>query len=127
MASGKTGSTLAALNAQIAALQAQAKSARDKEVAAIIAQAKDAIAHYGLTASDLGLDKASRKAGKPSTTATAKFAAKPGKKAAGKKGPKVVKFKDDQGNTWGGIGKRPQWFNAALAAGKKPEDLLANR
>ncbi len=24
-----------------------------------------------------------------------------------------------------GFGKRPEWFNAALAAGKTPEDLLA--
>jgi len=36
-----------------------------------------------------------------------------------------VKFKDDQGHTWGAIGKRPDWFKAALAAGKTPEDLLA--
>ncbi len=117
MASTKIGSTLAALNAQIAALQAQAKIARDKEVAAIIAQAKDAIAHYGLTATDLGLAKATPKPGKST--------GKPGKNAAAKKGAKAVKFKDDQGNTWGGIGKRPQWFKAALAAGKKSEDLLA--
>ncbi len=125
MASKKTGSTLAALNAQIEALQAQAKAVREKEVAAIIAQAKDAIAHYGLTAADLGLNKVTGKPGKSPKVAQA--ATKPGKGAAGKKGAKVAKFKDDQGNTWGGIGKRPQWFKAALAAGKKPEDLLANR
>ena len=26
--------------------------------------------------------------------------------------------------TWSGRGKRPRWFNAALAAGKKEKDLL---
>jgi DNA-binding protein H-NS len=26
--------------------------------------------------------------------------------------------------TWSGRGKRPRWFNAALAAGKKDKDLL---
>ena len=27
-------------------------------------------------------------------------------------------------DTWSGRGKRPRWFNAALAAGKKEKDLL---
>lgn len=125
MASRKTGSTLAALNAQIAALQAQAEALRSKEVAEIIAKVKDAIAHYGLTAADLGLAKAARKAGKRSVGAAVKVAGKPRKNAAAKKSAKFVKFKDDQGHTWGGIGKRPDWFKAALAAGKKPEELLA--
>ena len=39
--------------------------------------------------------------------------------------PRAVKFEDDQGNTWRGMGKRPAWFKAALASGKTPEDLLA--
>ena len=37
----------------------------------------------------------------------------------------AVKFKDDQGRTWGGIGKPADWFTAALASGKTPEDRLA--
>ena len=122
MASRKIGVTLAGLNSQIAALQAQAEAIRKKEVGEIIAKAKDAIAHYGLTAADLGLGKAPRKS---STNTGPKAVRKARKTAAGKKGPKVVKFKDDQGHTWGGIGKRPDWFKAALAAGKMPEDLLA--
>lgn len=32
---------------------------------------------------------------------------------------------DDATQTWAGRGKRPRWFNAALAAGKRAEDLLA--
>ena len=52
---------------------------------------------------------------------------KPTNSAAGKKSPRPIKFKDGQGKTWGGMGKRPDWFNAALASGKKPEDLLANK
>ena len=58
MATSKSGPTLAALNAPIAALQAQADSLR-------------------------------------------------------------------RGHTWGGVGKRPDWCKAALAAGKTPENLLA--
>lgn len=39
-------------------------------------------------------------------------------------GANTVKFKNDQGHTWRGIGKRPDWLEAALAAGKTPKDLL---
>ena len=55
MATKKCGPTLAALNAQVAALQAQADALRKKEVAEVSAKIKDAIVHYGLTAADLGL------------------------------------------------------------------------
>ena len=58
MATSKSGPTLAALNAQIAALQAQADALRKKEVAEGIAKVKGAIAHYGLTTADLGFGKA---------------------------------------------------------------------
>jgi DNA-binding protein H-NS len=125
MATSKSGPTLAALNAQIAALQAQADALRKKEVAEVIAKVKDAVAHYGLTVADLGFDKATGKVGKSSATVSGKPAREGRKKAVAMPPAKAVKFKDDQGHTWGGIGKRPDWFKAALAAGKTPEDLLA--
>lgn len=34
-----------------------------------------------------------------------------------------VKFKDASGNTWTGRGSQPRWLRAALAAGKKLDDL----
>ena len=125
MATSKSGPTLVALNAQIAALQAQAAALHKKEVAEVIAKVKDAIAHYGLTAADLGFGKAVSKAGKSPAALSGKPAKNVRKNAAAKPAAKTVKFKDDQGNAWGGIGKRPDWFKAALAAGKTPEDLLA--
>jgi len=125
MATSKSGPTLASLNAQIATLQSQADALRKKEVAEVIAKVKDAIAHYGLTAADLGLGRTAGKAGKSPAAVRGKPAKKVRKNAAAKPAAKGVKFKDDQGNVWGGIGKRPAWFKAALAAGKTPEDLLA--
>ena len=120
MATKKTTSNLQSLNAQIESLQAQAEALPKKEVGDIIAKAKEAIRHYGLTAADLGFGKSASKAGsnpaKPRQAAAKKRSAKP---------TRAPKFADDQGNSWGGIGKRPEWFKAALAAGKKPEDLLA--
>ncbi|MBN8885967.1 MAG: H-NS histone family protein [Rudaea sp.] len=40
--------------------------------------------------------------------------------------PATPKFRNpaDHAQTWSGRGKRPRWFNAALAAGKKEKDLL---
>jgi DNA-binding protein H-NS len=122
MATKKTGPTLTALNAQIAKLQAQAEALRAKEVAGVVARIREAIVHYGLTVADLGLGSAKSKAPKgAAATATPKPKAKP----AGKKAARTIKFADGKGGTWSGIGKRPNWFKDALAAGRKPEDLLA--
>ena len=125
MATKKSGPTLAALNAQIAALQAQADALRKKEVAEVVAKIKDAIAHYGLTAADLGLASVARKHAKAAAASGGKPVSKRRKKGGPKPSARAVKFTDDRGNTWGGMGKRPVWFKAALAAGKTPEDLLA--
>lgn len=125
MPTSKRGPTLAALNAQIAALQAQADDLHQTERAEVIAKVKDAIAHYGLTAADLGFGKGARQDGQSAAAAGRQPAKQGPKRAIAKPSAKAVKFKDDQGHTWGGIGKRPAWFKAALAAGQAPEDLLA--
>lgn len=125
MATKKSGPTLAALNAQIVALQAQADALRKKEVAEVVAKIKDAIAHYGLTAADLGLATGARKNAKLPAAGGDKPAGKRREKTRPKPAARTAKFKDDQGNTWGGMGKRPAWFKAALASGKTPEELLA--
>lgn len=125
MSTKKRGSTVASLNAQIATLQVQAEALRKKEVAGIVAKIKDAIDHYGLTAADLGLPAGARKNAKSSAVGAGKTEVKRRKKFGSKPSERAVKFKDDQGNTWGGMGKRPTWFKAALASGKTPGDLLA--
>lgn len=125
MATKKSAPTLAALNAQIASLQAQADALRKREVAEVVAKIKDAIVHYGLTAADLGLAPVARKSAKAPAAGGGKPASKRRKKGGPKPSARAVKFKDDQGNTWAGMGKRPAWFKAALASGKTPEDLLA--
>ena len=125
MATKKSEPTLAALNAQIAALQAQADALRKMEVAEAIVKVKEAISHYGLTAADLGLATTARKKAKLPAGAGDKLPRKRRKKAGPKASARKVKFKDDQGHTWGGMGKRPAWFKAALASGKTPEELLA--
>jgi len=118
MATTKTAKTLDALNAQIAKLQAQADALRAKEVAAVVARIREAIAHYQLTAADLGFNggQAAKGAAKPKAKGKSKFA-RTGKAA-------LAKFTDGQGKTWSGIGKRPNWFKDALASGKTADQLL---
>ena len=42
-----------------------------------------------------------------------------------KRAPATAKYANpaDSTDTWSGRGRKPRWFSAALAAGKRPEDL----
>jgi DNA-binding protein H-NS len=111
--------TLAQLNEQIQKLQREAETLRAKEVDGVIVRMKEAIAHYGLTPEDLGFTKRAVKA----PVLRGKVATKKLRRGGVKKATASIKYRDDAGNTWVGRGKRPEWFKAALAAGKTPEDL----
>ena len=125
MATKKTTPTFDELSAQIAALQAQAADVRRKEVAEVIAKIKTAVAHYGLSAEDLGLAaKVPKKSKLTAVASPAKGPKKGPKVVAAKKSAKPVKYQDDAGNAWVGHGKRPKWFVDAIAGGKTAEDLL---
>jgi DNA-binding protein H-NS len=102
---------------QIDQLKKEAEKLRSKELEGVIGRIKEAVAAYGLTANDLGLNGAHRpKRGK----AVAK-AAKHG--ATKSKSARSVKYRDDAGNTWVGRGPRPQWLRDALASGKELKDF----
>ena len=127
--------SLAQVNAQIAKLQREADALKAKEVAGVVSRIKEAIAIYGLTSADLFDAEVTpvkpvirQKRAVAVTPPAAQPAAQP---VAGKKAPKAaakkpvsqIKYRDDAGHTWTGHGKRPNWFKAAIEAGKKPEDL----
>jgi DNA-binding protein H-NS len=97
--------TYAQLQKQIASLEAQARKAKSAETDAVIGRMKEAIAVYGITAADLFGGKSA--------------------KAARSKGARQIgaKYADGDGNTWVGMGKRPQWLRDALAAGKSLQDF----
>lgn len=44
---------------------------------------------------------------------------------ARKRAPATAKYANpaDRSDTWSGRGRKPRWFSAALAAGKRPEDM----
>jgi DNA-binding protein H-NS len=100
---------------QIETLKLEADKLRKQEVAGVIARIREAIKFYDLSSADLGLG------GQPKGTAAAKPAVK--RKKAKAKPARVVKFRNDSGGTWGGIGKRPRWLQEALAAGKSLQDF----
>ncbi|WP_431286722.1 H-NS family nucleoid-associated regulatory protein [Roseateles chitinivorans] len=49
---------------------------------------------------------------------------KSSKASKASKAPGAPKYQDGAGKTWTGVGKRPNWFVEALAAGRRAEDLL---
>jgi DNA-binding protein H-NS len=102
--------TYAQLQKQIASLETKAQKLKRAEVVGVITKIKEAIAVYGLTTADL-FDGRSAKTGK-------------GKRESGRR--TGFKYADANGNTWVGMGKRPQWLRDALAAGKSLGDFLVN-
>jgi len=85
------------IQAKIADLQAQAEIVKREEKEQAIAMARTMISAYGITAKDLGLDKAPK----------VKTGPKPGNKIA-------AKYRDPaSGATWSGRGKTPRWINGA--------------
>lgn len=108
------------LMAEIERLQSQAAKIKDREKSEVAARIKQAIAVYGFTAKDLGLDKA----GRPSTGKATPRKAKAIKGTTRKAGaPKAAKFRDEAGNTWSGRGPRPGWLRNALASGAALESF----
>ncbi|WP_345812218.1 H-NS histone family protein [Paraburkholderia sp. PREW-6R] len=95
-------SQYADLKAQIAKLQAQAEEARRTEIDNVIADIRQKIAEYSLTAQDLGFAVAAKRGRPP------------------KKAPLPAKYQDPKsGNTWSGRGKPPKWI-----VGKNRERFL---
>jgi len=100
--------TYGGMKKQIEELQRKAEKLRQQEITGVISRIKVAIAHYDLTAEQLGYSTSRRKGLKAGTSATSASAAR---------------YADGQGNTWSGRGPRPGWLREALAAGSTLEQL----
>ncbi len=84
-------------------LMAEAEQMRQKEINEVIAEIREKMKTYGLTAQDIGGSARKRNSG--------------GAKAA-------IKYRGPNGETWsGGRGRKPRWVSEALAKGKKLEDF----
>lgn len=102
------------LQAQIESLQQQADKLRTQEVDGVVSRIKIAIAHYGLTAGQLGFGTAA--VGRKSKNALAR---KSGSTSTN------VKYSDGPGRTWSGRGPRPGWLREALANGRSLQDFAS--
>lgn len=100
------------LKQQAEKLLAQAEEMRETEIADAIADIKEKISAYGLTAEDLGLARSSG----------------PGRAPRGKPAPAAVKYRGPNGETWsGGRGRKPQWVTQALQQGRTLEDFAVGK
>ncbi|RYG57659.1 MAG: H-NS histone family protein [Alphaproteobacteria bacterium] len=100
--------TLSTILSQIERLQKEAASMQSE----VIARMKKEIAEFRITPDQLfdGAD----------------FSAT-GTRVKSKAKGREPKYADGSGNTWGGMGKRPDWLRQALQAGKSLEDFkIAN-
>ena len=110
-------------------LRQQGEALKKREAPEVMAKIKEAIAHYGFTASDLGLAGVKAKTRAPqakkakpakSSTVASGVKAKVKEKAAS-----VIKYRDESGHSWTGFGPKPKWFKEALAAGATEASLKA--
>ena len=100
---------------QIELLQQRAQKLLQREAVGVIERIKEAIAHYGITAEQLGFES-STAAGVQKLSGTAKVKSSV---------PRSPKFDDGNGNVWSGRGPRPHWLRKALETGKTLEDFAA--
>jgi DNA-binding protein H-NS len=99
------------LKEQAEKLLAQAEKMREQEIADTIADIKEKVRLYGLTAEDLGLGRSSG----PGTGRA---------KAAKSASAAAVKYRGPNGETWGGgRGRKPQWVMQALKDGRNIEEF----
>lgn len=88
---------------KIAQLEKEAEALRKTELLAVIIEIKARMAEYGITSKDLGVIKNKIKK-QPGTTSPARY-------------------RNKEGQTWSGRGRKPKWVIEALAAGKTLEDM----
>jgi DNA-binding protein H-NS len=112
--------TYAQLTQEIEVLRQQAEEVWKEEVAGVIGRIKEAIAYYGLTADDLGLGTRASRGNGAAQRAVSKGARR---KKATQRAPSTIKYRDEAGRSWTGMGPQPGWLKAALAAGASLESV----
>ena len=110
---------LVKLRQQIADMEKQAAQLQKQNRPAILAEMREQMAGYGITAEEL-----SRPAAK-----TSRPKAPLAKSVSPAKGKKPVvtspaKYRGPEGQTWSGRGIAPKWLNALLVDSKTREDFL---
>ncbi|ENO77386.1 HNS-like transcription regulator protein [Thauera sp. 27] len=104
--------TYAELMSQIEALQKQAEEVRCSEIAGVIAEIRQKIQDYDLTAADLGFVAVVPTKAETASRSDKRTAVKP-------------KYRDPaSGKTWTGRGVMPKWMKDAVESGRRREEFL---
>jgi DNA-binding protein H-NS len=109
---------LVKLRQQISDLEKQAADLQKKNRPAVLAELREQMAAYGITAEELS---------HPAPKARPKASpAKPASPARGKKAvvSSPAKYRGPEGQQWTGRGTAPKWLNDLVAGGKTREDFL---
>ena len=114
---------LVKLQQQIAEMQKQATELQRKNRAAVLAQLREQMAAYGITAEELS--RPAPRTPKPrAAPSKADASASRGKKASV---PSTAKYRGPEGQVWSGRGPAPRWLTDLLVAGKTREDFLISQ
>jgi DNA-binding protein H-NS len=110
---------LVKLRQQIAEMEKQAADLQKKNRPAVLAELREQMAAYGITAEELSRPAA--KAARPKALPAKSASLPKGKKPAV---PSPAKYRGPQGQEWSGRGTAPKWLNDLLIDGKTREDFL---
>ena len=110
---------LVKLRQQIAEMEKQALELQKKNRPAVLAELREQMAAYGITAEELS--RPAPKAQKPRQPLAKAASPAKGKKPAV---PSPAKYRGPQGQEWTGRGTAPKWLKDLLVDGKTREDFL---
>ena len=110
---------LVQLRQQIADLEKQAAELQKENRPAVLAELREQMAAYGITAEELSRPAA--KAARPKAAPAKAASPSKGKKPAM---PSPAQYRGPEGQEWTGRGTVPRWLNALLVDGKTRDDFL---
>ncbi|EQA8497956.1 H-NS family nucleoid-associated regulatory protein [Escherichia coli] len=84
----------------------EAKRLREQEVKSVIESIQKQITYYNITLQELGYTNV------------------PDDGLARRNSSKGVYYRNEEGQTWSGVGRQPRWLKEALLSGMKKEDFL---
>ena len=113
---------LVKLRQQIAEMEKQAAELQKKNRPAVLAELREQMAAYGITAEELS--RPAPKAQKPRQPLAKAASPAKGKKPAV---PSPAKYLGPQGQEWTGRGTVPKWLKDLLVDGKTREDFLIDQ
>ena len=125
------------LNRKIAKLQKQADAIKNREKKSVIEQIRQAIHHYELTPADLFSPNGTPvgRRGRRSASANLGLLSDEGSvrprrgRPVGSvsRKPVPIRYRDQDGNTWTGRGKQPNWLKAHIENGHDIEEFLVSQ